>query len=115
MSHDWAQLTSAVLESGPLLHFRCLCREEARLLEKQETAEGIEISLDQILGEGVFSDPQEQLCMMIIFYPYVPQQLLGLRIGFRDEDREWNLISGFNRVSENPLVTLYKDELRLYK
>ena len=53
--------------------------------------------------------------MMIIFYPYVPQQLLGLRIGFRDEDREWNLISGFNRVSENPLVTLYKDELRLYK
>ena len=49
-SQDWDQLTSAILESGLLLHFRCLCKEEARLLEKQETAEGIEISLDQILG-----------------------------------------------------------------
>ena len=75
MSHNWAQLSSTVLESGPLLHLRCICKEEARRLEKQETAAGVEISLDQILGEGVFSDPQEQLCMMMTFYSYVSQQL----------------------------------------
>ena len=57
---DWNQLTSAVLENGPLWHFKCLFKQEARLLQQQESAKGIEVSLDQILGEGPYSDPQEQ-------------------------------------------------------
>ena len=57
---DWNQLTSAVLENGPLWHFKCLFKQEARLLQQQESAKGIEVSLDQILGEGLYSDPQEQ-------------------------------------------------------
>ena len=57
--HDWIQLVSAVLESRPQLNWKCLFRQEARLLEDEERAKGIEISLDQILGEGLFSDPLE--------------------------------------------------------
>ena len=57
---DWNQLTSAVLENRPLWHFKCLFKQEARLLQQQESAKGIEVSLDQILGEGPYSDPQEQ-------------------------------------------------------
>ena len=57
---DWNQLISAVLENGPLWHFKCLFKQEARLLQQQESAKGIEVSLDQILGEGLYSDPQEQ-------------------------------------------------------
>ena len=36
--HVCVQLTSAVLESNPQLHFRCLFKEEARLLQQQESA-----------------------------------------------------------------------------
>ncbi|XP_050021481.1 uncharacterized protein [Alexandromys fortis] len=57
---DWLQLSSAVLESGPHLKWKCLFRQEARLLEQQEKAKGSDISLDKILGEGLFSDPQER-------------------------------------------------------
>ena len=57
---DWNQLLSAVLESRPLLHWKCLFKQEARLLDQQERAKGTKISLDQILGEGLYSDPQEQ-------------------------------------------------------
>ena len=32
--HDWVKLISAVLESGPQLHWKCLFRKEARLLEE---------------------------------------------------------------------------------
>ena len=59
-THDWAQLSSAVLECGPQLHWRCFLKEEARILEQQEKAKGTEISIDQILGEGLYSDPQDQ-------------------------------------------------------
>ena len=51
-THHWAQLTSDILESSPQLHFRCLFKEETRLLQQQKSAKGTEISLDQILGEN---------------------------------------------------------------
>ena len=60
MAYNWIQLISAVLESRPKLHWKCLFGQAARLLEQQERAKGIEISLDQILGEGHFPDPLEQ-------------------------------------------------------
>lgn len=59
--HDWAQLTSTVLESGPQLHWRYLFKEEARILEQQERVKGTEISIDRILGDGLYSDPQDQV------------------------------------------------------
>ncbi len=54
------QLTAAILESVPELSWKCLFREEARRLEQQERTKGNDISIDKILGEGLFSDPQEQ-------------------------------------------------------
>ena len=42
--HDWAQLISAVLESGLQLHWRCFLKEEVRNLEQQERVKGTEIS-----------------------------------------------------------------------
>ena len=56
---DWNKLMSAVLENGPLWHFKYLFKQEARLLQQQESAKGIEVSLDQILGEGLYFDPRE--------------------------------------------------------
>lgn len=35
-------------------------KEESRILEQQEKANGLQISLDQILGERPFSDPKDQ-------------------------------------------------------
>ena len=37
-----------------------LFRQEAKILEQQGKAKGLEISQDQILGEGLYSDPQDQ-------------------------------------------------------
>ena len=33
--HNWSQLTSTVFESGPLWHFKCLFKQEAKLLQQQ--------------------------------------------------------------------------------
>ena len=61
MPQDWIQLISAVLESGSQLLWRCFFfKEEVGIFEQQEKAKGLEISLDQILGEGLYSDPQDQ-------------------------------------------------------
>ena len=35
-------------------------KEEAKTLEQREKEKGLEISLDQILGEGIYSDTQYQ-------------------------------------------------------
>lgn len=43
--------------------WRCYIKEEAKIVELQEKAKGLEISLDQILGEGLYFDSQDQaLC-----------------------------------------------------
>ena len=36
--------------------FKCYFREEAKILEQQGKAKGLEISQDQILGEGHYSN-----------------------------------------------------------
>ena len=59
-TQDWTQLILTVQESGPHLIWRCYFKEEAKILEQQEKAKGLEISLDQILGEGLYSDPQDK-------------------------------------------------------
>ena len=38
----------------------CFLKEEARILEQQEKAKGLEIFLDQIPSEEFYSDPQNQ-------------------------------------------------------
>ena len=40
--------------------FKCYFREEAKILEQQGKAKGLETSQDQILGEGTYADPQAQ-------------------------------------------------------
>ena len=56
----WAKLISAVLERGHQLLWRCFFKEEVRILEQQKKANGLEMPLDQILGEGPYSDPKDQ-------------------------------------------------------
>ena len=55
--HDWIQLISVDLENGPRLLWKCYWREEAKILEQQGKAKGLEIFEDQILGEGHYSNP----------------------------------------------------------
>ena len=54
-SQDWNQLTSAVLENGLLCHFKCQFQQEARPVQPQKLAKGIEVSLNEILGEELDS------------------------------------------------------------
>ena len=70
MPHDKIQLVSAVLDDGPQLMFRIYFREEAKILEQQGKAKGLETFQDQILGEGPYADPQVQ-----VFYD---EQILSL-------------------------------------
>ena len=55
---DWAQLISTVLKSGQHLLWKCIFEEKRRILEQQEKGNGLNISLDQILGNIVYFDPQ---------------------------------------------------------
>ena len=59
-SYDWLQLVSAVLDDGPQLLWKYYFRKEAKILEHQGKAKGLETSQDQILGEGTYADPQAQ-------------------------------------------------------
>ena len=54
-SQDWNQLTSAVYENGLFCHFKCRFKQEPRLVQQQELAKVIEVSLDEILGEELYS------------------------------------------------------------
>ena len=40
--------------------FKCYYKEEAKILEQQGKAKGLETSQGQILGEGTYADPQIQ-------------------------------------------------------
>ena len=60
MPQDWAQLISGVLGNGQKFLWRCFFKEEARILEQNEKAKGLEIFLDQILDKGISSDLQDQ-------------------------------------------------------
>ena len=53
-------LVSVILDDRPQLRFKCYFREEAKILEQQGKAKGLETSQDQILGEGTYADPQAQ-------------------------------------------------------
>ena len=52
MPHDFSQLTSVVLEDGPLLMFGVYLEEESKHMEQQGRAKGVEVLQDQILGIG---------------------------------------------------------------
>ena len=59
MPHNFSQLASAMSEDGPSLMFEIYFREESKHME-QERAKDVEVSQDQILGVGVYADPQVQ-------------------------------------------------------
>ena len=75
MPQDWAQLISAVLESGQQLLWRCFLKEEVKILEQQEKAKGLEISLNQILGKVHTLILRIKLIMITKTCLYVAQQL----------------------------------------
>lgn len=58
--HDFSQLASAFLDDGPSLMFGVYFREESKHMEQQIRAKGVEVSQDQILGVGAYTDPQVQ-------------------------------------------------------
>ena len=114
-TQDWTQFISAVLESGPQLLWRCFCKEEIKILEQQEKAKGLEISLDQILGEGLYSDPQDQALYDDHTLSLCSTAALKAWDRIQEQGKEVSHILGLNRVKENLLLAFYKDELRLYK
>ena len=109
MHQDWAQLILAVLESGPQLFWRFFLKEEARILEQQEKAKGFDIFVDQILGEGLYSDPQDQALYDDHTLSLCTTAALKTWDRIQDQEIELNHILGLNRVRENLLVTFCKD------
>lgn len=51
---------SAALEHGLQLLWGAILEKQARILERREKAKELEISLNQILSERLYSDPQDQ-------------------------------------------------------
>ena len=66
-------------------------------LEQQGKAKGFEASQDQILGEGTYTDPQDQALMMNTPCPYVTQQTKMLGTGFKNEEK---IVGSYIRVKE---------------
>ena len=98
-----------VLESGPQLLWRCFCKEDAKTLEQQEKAKGLEISLDQILDKGLYSDSQDQA-----FYDYHTLSLCSTAAlkawdRIQESEIELNYVLRFNSIKKSLLVTFYKD------
>ena len=71
------------------MHWICFLKEGARILEQQEKATGIEISLDQIIDEEVYSDPEDQalynehtlsLCTTAVLKAWDKIQELGKKV-----------------------------------
>ena len=52
---DWIELVKSVLEPGPQLQWSTWFREEAKTIEQWSKARDMEISQDQILGEGDYA------------------------------------------------------------
>ena len=57
---DWSDMAEAVLEAGQLMQWKSWWREEAKMIEQRNRAIGIEISQDQLLGEGEYADVERQ-------------------------------------------------------
>ena len=53
-------MASVVLEAGQLMPWKSWLREEAKMIEQRNRARGIEISQDQLLGEGEYADVERQ-------------------------------------------------------
>ena len=53
-------MVTAVLEAGPLIQQESWWREEAKTIEQRIRARGIEVSQDQLLGEGEYIDIERQ-------------------------------------------------------
>ena len=60
---DWLDIVTAVLEAESLLQWKSWWREEDKTIEQGSRARGIEVSQDQLLGEGDYADIERQsLC-----------------------------------------------------
>ena len=53
-------MAEVVLEAGQHMQWRSWWREEAKMIEQRNRAIGIEISQDQLLGEGEYADVERQ-------------------------------------------------------
>ena len=111
MPQDLLQLVSPVLVDGPQLMFKCYFSGEAKILEQQEKAKGLETSQDQILGEGTYADPKAKTLYneQILFLCHKTV----LNAWDRNQEPVKN-IKSYTRVKqgrarENPLLTFYKD------
>ena len=106
---DWNQFTSAVLENGPLCHFKCLFKQEASVLQQQESPKGIEVSLEQILGKTLFSDPQEQALYDENILSICATAALRAWDRVQDSGQRVESYIRVKKGQREPLVTLYKD------
>ena len=99
---DWLDMATAVLEAGPLMQFKAWLREEAKVIEQRNRARGIDISQDQLLGEGEYADVERQalydehtldLCRMAALNAWDRIEEVGKKL------------EPFNRVIQSPRET----------
>ena len=59
---DWIDFITAILEAGPQLHeLTCRRTEEALAIEQHNRTGRVNISKDQLLGEGEYAELQMQI------------------------------------------------------
>ena len=89
---------------------KCYWSEEAKILEQQGKAKGLEIYQDQILGESHYSDPQEQALYDECTLSLCSTAALNACNRIQEPGKKnLNHILGLNRARESFLVTFYKD------
>ena len=64
---DWIDLVKGVLEPGSQLQWSTWFREEAKTIEQWSKARGMEISQDQLLGEGDYATIERHPYTMVTF------------------------------------------------
>ena len=84
-------------------------REEAKILKQQGKAKRPEIFQDQILGEGYYSDPQDQALYDKQTLSPCSTEALNAWDRIQKLEKKTELQLGLNIIRENSLVTFCKD------
>ena len=74
---DLIYLTKAVLEAGPQLPWSIWFREEAKTIEQFSKAWGVEVSQDQLLGEGNYDTVERKYLYEDHFLPLCCKAVLS--------------------------------------
>lgn len=109
LSPKTVKVWRAMLEPGPQLQWCSLWRVEAKDIEQRNRARGINVSQDQLLGEGTYA------VVHIVIYRKQPWHTAALSAWdrVRKQEKDLNCLLRLGKVQEKYSLTFYEDWLQL--